>query len=107
MINDFLALVRELVRRGEIRISEHGYDELVSDGLTAREVVAGVEDALLVEEYPGYHKGPCILLLQKDCRGDPVHVVWGIPGGYNKPAVLVTAYRPDIARWDENYLKRR
>jgi len=106
-MSDFLTLVRELVREGEILISEHGYDELASDGLTAREIVAGVEDAVNVEEYPGYHKGPFILLLQRDRRGNPVHVVWGIPGGHNKPAVLVTAYRPDSARWDESYLKRR
>ena len=27
--------------------------------------------------------------------GEPIHVVWGIPKGHDKPVVLVTAYRPD------------
>jgi hypothetical protein len=45
--------------------------------------------------------------LQKDRTGAPVHVVWGIPKGYDKPVVLVTAYRPDPERWDETFTRRR
>jgi hypothetical protein len=32
-----------------------------------------------------------------------VHVVWGIPKGYDEPVVMVTAYRPDPKRWDRTY----
>jgi hypothetical protein len=106
-LNGLLERIRSLVSGGEVRISEHGYDELAEDGLTAREVLAGVQSAVLVEQYPDYPKGPCVLLLQKDHIGQPVHVVWGIPKGHDKPAVLVTAYRPDSDRWDERFLVRR
>jgi hypothetical protein len=41
-LSDFAEKVRDLVSAGEIRISEHGYDELAEDGLTAREVLLGV-----------------------------------------------------------------
>ena len=99
--------IRRLVGRGELRISEHGYDELASDDLAAREVVEGVQSAILVEDYPSFPKGPCVLLLQKDCNGKPVHAVWGIPQGHEKPAVLVTAYRPDPDRWNEDFTKRK
>ncbi len=99
--------VRSLVSVGEVRISEHGYDELAEDGLTAREVLNGVPEALLVEQYPDYPKRPCVLFLQKDHAGQPIHVVWGIPKGHDRPAVLVTAYRPDPDRWDEKFLVRR
>jgi len=75
--------------------------------LTAREVLGGIVDAALVEEYPDYPKGPCVLVLQKDKTGLPIHVVWGIPKGHDKPAVLITAYRPDPERWDESFMKRR
>ena len=30
-----------LLQHGEIRVSEHGYDELAADGITVREIVAG------------------------------------------------------------------
>ena len=103
----FVKKVIKLVSAGEVRISEHGYDELAEDGLTAREVVSGIRDAVLVQEYPSYPKGPCILLLQKDKSGLPIHVVWGIPKGHDKPVVLITAYRPDPERWDESFTRRR
>jgi len=106
-LGEFVKKVRVLVTTGEVRISEHGYDELAEDGLTAREVLGGIVDATLVEEYPNYPKGPCVLMLQKDKSGLPIHVVWGIPKGHDKPAVLITAYRPDPERWDESFMRRR
>ena len=99
--------LRRLASQGKIRVSEHGYDELDGDDLTAREVVAGLDAGILIEDYPDFAKGPCALFLQEDAAGNPVHVVWGIPKGYDEPVVLVTAYRPDPARWDETWHKRR
>jgi hypothetical protein len=106
-LSQFIEKVRALIRAGDVRISEHGYDELAEDGLTAREVLIGVEEALVVEQYLNYAKGPCVLLLQRDRAGAPVHAVWGIPKGHDKPVVLVTAYRPDPGRWDQTYTRRR
>ncbi|MEX0647715.1 MAG: DUF4258 domain-containing protein [Balneolaceae bacterium] len=105
-MSDFLNVVRHLIQTGAVRISEHGYDELSEDGLTVKELLDGIEQAQIVEEYPDYPKGRCILLLQKDKRGNPVHVLWGIPKGYDKPTVLVTSYRPDPKRWDQTFLHR-
>lgn len=99
--------IRELVGRREVRISDHGYDELASDGILFREVIAGVERAELLEDYPEYPKGPCVLVLQRDEGGGPIHVVWGIPKGKTSPAVLVTAYRPDPERWADDFHRRR
>lgn len=106
-MSEFVEKVRALISAGEVRISEHGYDELAEDGLTVREVLGGIVEAVVVEEYPSYPKGPCVLLLQKDKAGAPIHVVWGIPKDHDKPAVLITAYRPDPGRWDESFMRRR
>jgi len=106
-LSDFIERVRDLLRAGDVRISEHGYDELAEDGLTAREVLGSIQEAVVVEEYLNYAKGPCVLLLQKDQAGEPIHVVWGIPKGHDKPVVLVTAYRPDPGRWDKTFTRRR
>jgi hypothetical protein len=106
-LSDFIARVRTLIRAGDVRISEHGYDELAADTLTVDEVLNGILEAVVVEEYPDYPKGPCILVLQEDRVGRSIHVVWGIPRGYEKPVVLVTAYRPDPGRWDRTLTQRR
>jgi hypothetical protein len=39
--NDTFAALRALIGRGEVVVSEHGYDELANDGLFAREIVEG------------------------------------------------------------------
>ena len=73
--------IKALVCKLEVRISDHGYDELLSDNLLAREVVEGASEAVLVEDYPDYPKGSCVLALQKDREQQPVHVVWGYRKG--------------------------
>lgn len=99
--------IRALVAEGNVRVSEHGYDELAADGLLARELVEGVEAAELVEDYPYFPKGPCVLLLQRTRDGRPVHAVWGLPAGDTTPAVLVTAYLPDPEKWEPGFRRRR
>lgn len=96
-----------LIGLGEVRISDHGYDELAADGISVREVLTAVAEGVVVQDYPDYAKGPCVLVLQQDHRGDPMHVVWGIPKGASSPAVLVTAYRPNPNVWEHDHLRRR
>lgn len=83
------------------------YEELAADHVRVRDVVNGLATAMMVEDYPDYAKGPCVLVLEHDEAGQPIHVVWGIPLRQNSPAVVVTAYRPDPAQWDETWRKRR
>jgi hypothetical protein len=107
VVSTTLQQVTDLIGRGDVRVSEHGYDRLAEDDISVREVVDGIRAAALVEDYPDYPKGPCVLVQQRDAEGRPIHVVWGIPAGHNTPAVLVTAYRPDPDRWAPDFLRRK
>ena len=106
-MNSTLEKIQQLVKLNDVRISEHGYDELINDNLTAKEVINGVSNAKLIEDYPNFPKGPAALVLQKDKNNNPIHVVWGIPKGHQKPAVLVTAYRPSKQYWQNNFMERK
>jgi hypothetical protein len=99
--------ILELVARGEVVISDHGYDELAADGILVRDILTGAREGKVIEDYPKYYQGPCVLVLQQDHDGKPVHVVWGIPSHAEAPAVVVTAYRPDARRWTSDFLRRR
>ena len=104
-MNTILDEIKRLVGEGNVRISDHGYDELAADQIYVKDVVVSIVEA--VEVYPEYPKGPCVLLLQKDGTGSMVHAVWGIPKGHTSPAVLITAYRPDPMLWEEGFMRRK
>lgn len=99
--------IKELVERREIKVSEHGYDEIAEDDIFVKDIIAGVNNGIVVEDYPEYPKGPCVLVLEKDREVRPIHVVWGIPKGASSPAIVVTAYRPDANMWTNNFTRRR
>ncbi len=99
--------VLDLIRQGDVVVSHHGYDELAADEIPVREAIAGAAASVVIEDYPSYPKGPCALVLQRDRHGQPIHVVWGIPKNASRPAVLVTAYRPNPGQWSADYLRRK
>ena len=67
----------------------------------------GVAAAVAIEDYPDRVRGPSVLTLQHDNNGLAIHVVWAIPAGERRPAVLVTAYRPDPEAWQSDFRKRK
>jgi hypothetical protein len=106
-VSDTFDRILRLIHAGALRISEHGYDELAADDILARDIVEGVMTGRVIEDYPDFPKGPCVLVLQQDRNGAPIHAVWGIPKDHQEPAVLITAYRPDPGRWQDGFTRRR
>jgi hypothetical protein len=106
-MSETLRRIQTLVLAGDFRVSDHGFDELEEDDIVAGEVIAGIAEATPLEDYPDRVRGPSVLALQYDAVGRAIHVVWAIPAGARRPAVLVTAYRPDPAVWDSEFRTRK
>ena len=101
----FLRRIQELVSVGDVRVSKHGYQELEKDGIDLESILISIDRAEIVEEYPSYHKGHCVLVLQADQQSLPIHVLWGSRSDPSE-AVLITSYRPDPVRWTSDFKVR-
>jgi Domain of unknown function (DUF4258) len=106
-MSNFLSQIQQLVAADNFEITAHAFLELNEDGILVGEIVAGLNEAIVVEDYPDYHKGSSILLLQYDTEGKPIHALWGVPKGKVEPAFLITAYRPNPDKWNIGFLTRR
>ncbi len=99
--------VRALAAVRKVRVSQHGLIRLARRGIAVAEVAAGVAHGEPIEDYPSYHMGPAVLVLQANTAGLALHVVWGIEVGTDEPAVIVTAYRPEPAEWSADFRSRK
>ncbi len=106
-MSEILRRVQTLVLSGDYLVSDHGFNELEEDAILATDVIAGIATAVAVEDYSDRVRGLSVLALQQDTDGRPIHVVWAIPAGERRPAVLVTAYRPDQGLWDDDFKQRK
>jgi hypothetical protein len=68
-MGDTLQHVRELVRAGTVKISEHGYDELAADGISVREIVEGLQDAFLIRSIRLSLEGRASLFVRETSKG--------------------------------------
>ena len=94
--------IRALVARGGVRISVHGYEELAADQVSVHEVVNGLADAVLVEDYPEFPKGSCVLVLEQDTAGKRYTSSGAFPRGRHLPQF----WSPPIGQIRQNGMRR-
>lgn len=75
-MSETLRRVQRLVLSGDYLISRHGFRELAADDIVTQDAVAGVQTAILLEDYPDSRKEPSVLVLQYDRDRRPIHVMW-------------------------------
>ncbi|CEJ89123.1 conserved hypothetical protein [Hyphomicrobium sp. GJ21] len=97
----------ELIAQRKVRVSAHAFARCSKRGILTTEVIFGAAVGSPIEDYPDYHVGPAVLVLQYDGTNLPIHALWGLEKGTTEPAVLVTVYRPDRDEWTPDFRTRR
>jgi class 3 adenylate cyclase len=55
-MSEVLARIQALASRGEVRVSAHAYDELADDAILFGDVLASLDAAIAIEDYPEFTK---------------------------------------------------
>ncbi|MFA7305145.1 MAG: DUF4258 domain-containing protein [Hyphomicrobium sp.] len=97
----------ELIAQRKVRVSAHAFTRCSNRGILTTDVIAKAALGSPIEDYPDYHVGPAVLVLQSDSTNLPIHALWGLEKGTREPAVLVTVYRPDPDAWMPDFRTRR
>jgi len=82
------------VRADRFVVSWHGDERCEERGITAWQLVAGIEDAGLVLERPRSKPNPSVVLLQQLADGSEVETIWAWLA-QSKRAMLITVYFRD------------
>lgn len=99
--------IRQLAAARNVAVSQHAAGRIRVRGILLADIVSGAAVGEVIEDYPDFHKGPALLMLQHDSGGAAIHIVWGIEAGTTEPAVIVTAYWPDSRQWSDDFRTRR
>jgi hypothetical protein len=102
---ELLDQLRQLVARDDVLVTVHAQSELAADGILLTELLGTIDTATVIEAYPQHNRGPCFLARHETFRG-VVHAVWGLRKGTDRPAVLITAYRPNPTKWNQDATRR-
>ena len=89
----------------QYRVSDHATDELLADDFTEGQILEATGSGEVIEDYPSAFPCPACLVLGRTLDGLPIHTVWAFDAKACY-ATLVTAYRPDPARWTEDLRER-
>ena len=97
--------IRAALRAGTYRITGHAADEMLDDNIAEPDLIVAALAGEVIEDYPTAFPFPACLLLGQIPNGSLVHAVWAYDAATCYP-VLVTAYRPDPARWTPDFRRR-
>lgn len=99
--------IRDSVRNGNFKVSDHAFDEMNEDDLDLENVLHSLENGEIIEQYPKSRIAPSCLINGIDYEENPVHSVWGF---FKEKlfSVLVTVYKPNNDEWmDDNKTRRK
>jgi hypothetical protein len=77
-VSDFVDDIRRLVETGAVITSDHARGRLQEKSISYRQLVSSLAGAEVLERYPEYWHGPCLLARHIMADGAIAHAVWGM-----------------------------
>ena len=96
--------IKLLCKSGALRWTDHVIMRLIQRGVNREDVKYVLIKGEIIEQYPDDYPFPSCLLYGKSLNGNPLHVVCG--RGTDELWVI-TAYRPSLIKWNDDYKTRR
>ena len=90
--------------RGNIEVSLHTIKRLKERKIKLTDIYNGIDNGIVVEQYPKDKYYPSCLILYFRMNGKPLHIVCGM--GKNK-VYIITVYEPDLVHWENDFTTRK
>lgn len=85
--------IKKAIENKDVLVTLFGLEKLAAENISIREILESIECSEIVEEYKNHERGHCVLLMQFEPDGEPIHVFWSLPKNEDSPAILVFADR--------------
>ncbi|MCD8053779.1 MAG: DUF4258 domain-containing protein [Lachnospiraceae bacterium] len=100
---DILEL-RALCSPKHIKITVHAAKRLEQRGILLKDIISSIQTGEIIEQYPDDYPYPSCLILGQNTGRSLIHTVIGMN---ETDLFLITAYFPDINKWEEDFKTRK
>ena len=90
------ARIKEQLLTGQVRFTVHAHQEMVEEKYSLDDVLEGLTNSALIENYPEHKRGACALFNGKVSDGRPIHIVCTTA---NPMLIVITVYEPKPPKW--------
>lgn len=106
MEKEFLTIenIRNYVLDYKIDWTNHCLNRLNKRNISISDVKYGIDNGIIIEYYYEDYPYPSCLILGTMANSEIIHIVCGISDDY---VHMITAYRPDSDKWEEDMKTRR
>lgn len=97
--------IKDAIASDKIKWTEHAAKRLINRRISPNEVLQALSNGTIIEDYPSDYPFPSCLVLGCTLQNRMLHIVCSIVNG--DILTIITAYQPDLNKWDETFTKRR
>lgn len=96
--------LRKYFLQDKIFMTEHAAERFRQRGINIKDIRNAINVGEIIEQYPDDYPYPSCLVLGENLRGEKIHVVLSDEGTSSR---IITAYFPDVEKWNADFKIRR